>query len=313
MTGRLHRVGAATRRLGGLLVVLCLQLGLPAACAAFETRQEGAYERGLIWRVDGAGEMPSYVFGTLHAADARLRDLPPAVRTAFDAAGIAAFELDDSRLDQAELMEAILLPPGRRLEDILGPTLFQRAAAIVAPPGIFAEGLQNLKPWALITVLTTVPRETLQPSVDGQRLDSWLQAEARRRGKTVYGLETAAEQIAVFEEMTEADQIAMVADLVNHHHETQARLGRELDAYLAGDDTALMAEQYNGSRSTDETVAIRFFQRAIVSRNHVMVERMLPLLARDATFVAVGASHLLGEQGILRLLELRGFTVTRLE
>ncbi|MGE5765707.1 MAG: TraB/GumN family protein [Bacteroidota bacterium] len=47
-------------------------------------------------------------------------------------------------------------------------------------------------------------------------------------------------------------------------------------------------------------------------RNRLMVERMMPLMQRGSTFVGVGAGHLAGEEGILRLLEQRGYTVTRL-
>lgn len=53
-----------------------------------------------------------------------------------------------------------------------------------------------------------------------------------------------------------------------------------------------------------------FRERLIDDRNHRMAERLIPLLDRRL-FVAVGAGHLPGEQGILRLLEQRGFTATR--
>jgi hypothetical protein len=43
-----------------------------------------------------------------------------------------------------------------------------------------------------------------------------------------------------------------------------------------------------------------------------MVERLRPRLAEGGAFVAVGALHLPGEEGILRLLERQGYRVTRL-
>ncbi|HEY5762403.1 MAG TPA: hypothetical protein VIS73_04265, partial [Rhodocyclaceae bacterium] len=39
----------------------------------------GAYETGLLWRIDKPGLRPSYVFGTLHLPDARLLPLPEPV------------------------------------------------------------------------------------------------------------------------------------------------------------------------------------------------------------------------------------------
>lgn len=296
---------------GFAVPALCLLL--LAGCAGSETRHEPSFQRGLIWRVDGAGEKPSYLFGTFHSPDARLRALPPAVLSAFDAAEIVAFELDESRLDEAELAKSVQLPPGRRLEDILGPTLFRRAADMVAPMGVPAEGLQRLKPWALLSLFLAPAGEALRPAADGQALDYWLQAEARRRGKTVYGLETAAEQIAIFEEMTEADQVAMVTQIVNRGPEMKEKIDRMLDAYLAGDETTLMAEAHGRMSAADAAMATRLYQRAIRDRNRVMVERMLPLMAQDATFVAVGAAHLPGAEGIVRLLQREGFAVTRLD
>jgi len=282
---------------------------LLAACAA----PEATFERGLIWQVEGAGAKPSYVFGTMHSTDARLHALPPEVRAAFDGVEIAAFELDDSLVDQQQMAQSVRLPAGRRLEDILGPELFQSTAEAVAPLGIPPAALQQLKPWTLIGLLG-VPREEVLRTAQGQPpLDGWLQAEARRRGKAVHGLETVAEQTALFENMTEAEQVVMVTDLVNNYELVEEQYGRLLNTYLAGDAVALMAEIDDLSRTTDVDLAIRFRQQAIDDRNRLMVERMLPLMARDATFVAVGAAHLPGEAGIVRLLQQGGFAVTRLE
>ena len=63
----------------------------------------------------------------------------------------------------------------------------------------------------------------------------------------------------------------------------------------------------------DPAVAQRFNERLVTGRNRSMTERLVALFARGSTFVAVGAMHLPGEEGILSLLERRGYTVTRLQ
>jgi len=55
-----------------------------AGLAAFPAAAAERYTRGLLWRVSRAGAAPSHVFGTLHAADARLAGLPAPVRKAFE-------------------------------------------------------------------------------------------------------------------------------------------------------------------------------------------------------------------------------------
>ncbi|HEY7840695.1 MAG TPA: TraB/GumN family protein [Gammaproteobacteria bacterium] len=51
--------------------------------------------------------------------------------------------------------------------------------------------------------------------------------------------------------------------------------------------------------------------RLLTGRNRIMVERMLPLVESGDAFVAVGAMHLPGADGILALLRERGFTIER--
>ena len=54
-----------------------------------------------------------------------------------------------------------------------------------------------------------------------------------------------------------------------------------------------------------------FEQRIIIDRNHRMAERALPILADGNAFIAVGALHLPGKEGLVELFRQAGFTVTR--
>jgi uncharacterized protein YbaP (TraB family) len=54
-----------------------------------------------------------------------------------------------------------------------------------------------------------------------------------------------------------------------------------------------------------------FEQRIVTDRNHVMAEGSAPILADGNAFIAVGALHLPGDEGLVELLRKQGFTLTR--
>src|SRR3546814_15133245 len=93
------------------------------------------------------------------------------------------------------------------LEDILGPALFRRTAEAAAPLGLATETLQRLKPWALGLAFTLPPLERVRAAKGEPAYDAWLQAEGRRRGKTLQALETYDEQNEVFDGLREAEQV----------------------------------------------------------------------------------------------------------
>jgi uncharacterized protein YbaP (TraB family) len=140
-----------------------------------------------------------------------------------------------------------------------------------------------------------------------------LMGEARRKVMALHGLETYDEQIALFGDMSAAEQVVLVSDLLNDHARVDVEFGRMVAIYLAGDLEAIMAEAADWSGTADVEAAERFRRRLLDDRNRIMVARMIPLMQDGATFVAVGAAHLGGEMGILALLAERGFTLTRLD
>ena len=48
------------------------------------TLSTAGFDRGLLWRIEGTSERPSYVFGTIHISDPRVTDVAQTVTAAFD-------------------------------------------------------------------------------------------------------------------------------------------------------------------------------------------------------------------------------------
>ncbi|MEO3427321.1 TraB/GumN family protein [Pelagibius sp. CAU 1746] len=270
------------------------------------------FSEGLLWQLEKDGAPASYLLGTMHSTDPRLRELPRQIDEALEQSRVAVFEIVAGQDGAAEMGQAMQLAPGRNLQDIVGAELFERAAAAVADFGVTPEGLQRMKPWALGLFLARPRIEVIRQAQGEPAFDFWLQDEARRRGKALQGLESYAEQIEIFDSLGEAEQVAMVADLLDDHEHIVAQFNTMFRAYLKGDTATLMAVANDYSGVDDVEATRRLAERMIDDRNRTMAERMVPLLEQGRAFVAVGALHLPGEAGILSLLQRRGYRVTRL-
>ena len=291
--------------LAGLSVLV--SLAAPLASAA----EERPYGQGLLWRVERAGIEPNHVFGTMHTADPEIVALPPAVNQVFEAAGSVVLEIVMSPRVRGELGQAMLLPEDRGLDAIAGPQRFARVREAGLRYGLLDAQLKRFKPWALSMFFSLPPSELQRQAAGGTPLDQVLQTRASDRGIPLHGLETVDEQIDVLAELSESEQLnpldaALVANpQIESHFETMKRV------YLDRDLAALhrLAEEMseNGGRKIHEL----FFERLIDARNHRMAARLTDRLAEGKAFVAVGALHLSGPEGILKLLEQAGYTLTR--
>jgi hypothetical protein len=283
-----------------LLTVFCfIQL---AAIAQAGTDKS----HGLLWEVSRAGAEPAYLFGTIHSEDPAVLQLARPVQQAFDTSQSVVLEM---LLDMEAMVyssTAMLMLDGRSLSDIIGQPLFRQASTAIQSRGIPEAVLDRMQPWAAAVTLSMPAQET------GQVLDVMLYQNSLQQGKDVYGLETVQEQLDLFESMSEADQIALLKDAVENFPDIDVMHAELLAAYKQRDLDGLMAISEESMQQGDQRLADEFQQRLVVDRNHRMAERMQPYLQQGKAFIAVGALHLPGEEGLLNLLEQQGYTVRRL-
>jgi uncharacterized protein YbaP (TraB family) len=292
---KVHRSGSAVLLVGLLFFLLVVSL---------QASEDKNY--GLLWEVSKPGSEAAYLFGTIHSEDPEVLKLAQPVQQAIDRSDTVVLEM---LLDVEAMMYssvAMLMPDGRVLSGIIGEPLFQQTALAIQSRGIPEIVLERMKPWAAAVTLSMPASKT------GQVLDMMLYQDALQQGKVVHGLETIQEQLNVFESLSEADQISMLEEAVENFPDLDAMYADLLDAYKQRDLAGLMALNEASMKAGDPQLADEFQQRLIIDRNHRMSERMQQYLQQGKVFVAVGALHLPGEDGLLNLLEQQGYTVRRL-
>ena len=291
-----------------LALVLVFVLAPQGALASAEV----IYGQGLLWRVERPGETPSHLFGTMHSSDPDVTRLPEPVAAALDGARTFGMEMVLSA-DAIGRLRAANTLRGRDLENLLGSARFERLADLGWRYGLGVSVLRQLKPWAVMFLLSQPPAEFARRTArqEAPPLDLLLQQRAAAQGKSIFGLESASEQLALFDDLPLPDQIAFLDATMVENARIDAWWSTMKQAYLARDVGAIYQLMSESRMADDQGLMQLFKERMIDRRNERMAERMRPQLVEGRTFIAIGALHLPGERGVLNLLVQQGYAITR--
>ncbi len=282
-------------------------LALLFVCGSAIAAEAGPYHHGILFEIRPAqGADPSILLGTIHSDAPRVVNLPEPIRSRFDAAPAFVMEVVPDARAVIKSMLTMVYTDGRTLQDVLPADTYLETVEAMEEIGLPVSAFKDFKPWAAVTLLS-LPR-----SGSGDFLDIHLYKTALEAGKTVEALETIEEQLAVFDELTEDEQIALLRETLASRQQIPEVFEQLVDAWLERDLGRLLSlsDLYLGAG--DKVLAERFRRVAIDARNLRMFERMRPMLDRGGRFIAVGALHLPGTGGLLQRLVKAGFVVTPL-
>jgi uncharacterized protein YbaP (TraB family) len=274
--------------------------------------------KGIFWKIEKPGIKPSWLLGSMHVTDPRVLQLPPRTQAAHDAADTIVIESDEI-LDEKKASAALMMKPelmmftdGTTIEKLLSHEDYTRLEEGLKQRGIPLSAVSRMRPWMISSVVALPSCEMARKAKGVQFLDQKIATDAVAEGKQVKGLETLSEQLQAMAELpTEFHMKSLIETLelgskVNDVVETMT------DLYLTGDIgmTMPMLKTVSPEGDEEDSDYAAFEQRIILDRNKVMAERAAPILANGNIFMAVGALHLPGEQGVIELLRKQGFTLT---
>ena len=263
----------------------------------------GSYEKGLLWSVKKAGQANSFVFGTMHSDHPTVTNLPSPVKRAFNLADSFTAEMD---MDMGAMLQSqmkMMLPANQSLQNLVGQRNYKNSTRLMSAYGMPEVIVDRMKPWA-IAVTLQIPKPN-----GGLALDLMLYQQAKQKGLKLYGLETMDEQIGLFDNLPTKQQVTMLEQSIKDHPSMPAKIDTMRRLYLNRDIGGLMRFGQKEMQRAAPEMAEHMNKKMLVERNYRMVERMQPQLSAGNAFIAVGALHLPGREGILQLLENQGYSL----
>lgn len=269
-----------------------------------------------VW-VARNGANTVYLAGTIHVMRPADYPLPRAYDQAYAAASALYFEIDmddpyenGQGLTQAQLQQQYLDPQGLTLTQVLTPQNWSALRGYMLGEGLSIEAVNQWSTQMVINALGFREMDLYYGfSADG--VDAYLAARAQRDGKAIHGLETSTLQHHVLHTMHEGYENELVQKFLDDvgTDSISTDMNTLVATWRSGDTTRINAESIEPMR----TLANADYQLLHAGRNNAWVPQIDALLQTPETeMVVVGVAHMAGEEGLVRQLRRRGYSVERL-
>ncbi len=269
----------------------------------------GAAQAGSpVWKVS-RGDRHFYLGGTIHILGEADYPLPRAFDVAYGKSDTLVFETDIKKSRNPKFteafMEKMVYSDNRTLKKLLTPDTFRALTIFAADRDVPVDALNHFKPGLVLVSLTLLEVERL--GVAGIGVDEFFFSKAVKDGKIIHHLESLEEQISFFENMGQGNEDELIAYIIKDLETLPGQLPVIKSAWKTGDipglDRAILAPL---KKDFPE-----LYQSLFINRNQKWMPKIQKMAATpEVEFILVGAAHLAGEQGLLRLLKTRGFTIT---
>lgn len=291
-----------------------------AGLAEAETRRAddliNAY--GLLWRIAKDSLPPSHLYGTIHSTDdgalavaRRAAEEIPGAKVVVTELGGPIDEMDKAKIAAEMLARAV----DRDHDTFAGVAAADRAdiEKMLGERGYPVEFAHHLRLWFL-AVLTAAPEcEAKREALDLPEVDQFLAERAKAAGVRVVALETPQEQLDAVASTKPEVAAALLAVAARDPELNDDIYATLLTLYRESRPAEILAvgDAVGGMSASERAAEDAFTRLLLVERNATMAERLAPLLENGGVFVAVGALHLNGKDGLIERLRDLGYTVTR--
>ena len=291
-------------------------------CALFLINNANAQ---LLYKISGKGlDKPSYIVGTLHLAPASFVESIPGANRILVSVDQVCGEVDMNEINSTEnmqkMMEAMMLPEGQSLSDILTSeemdklnAYLRKILGVDLTNPMIAEQMGKMTPVSLGTTLELMTYMKETPGFNPAALiDEYFQKEAIKKGKPIIGVETVDFQIQILYKSSTLDRQKEDLFCSIDNEEEYSKLMKEVtEAYFAQNIEELQAvmEQEYDIACGDIEETEKEMELVLYGRNEDWIKKMPAIMSEKSTLFVVGAGHLPGDRGVLKLLKDNGYKV----
>ncbi len=272
--------------------------------SAYVTQRPAPYSEGVFWQVSKDGRVAGHILGTIHSNDERVTRVPKRVMDVFaKSSGYAIEAFPGSELwnpyhGLQNIRGRMMLPDEQTLAEVAGKELAREVYEILRRNYVDEEFARRVKPWAAIHSIA-IKSEHHGPIVDQKLLDL-----AVLQNKELYQIESPEELLAAFYAMPMDSQVSLLKDKLRAFPEMRDTMEEIVQAYGREDLQAMMdlSTDFIDKDPSKRKHREAYLKHAIDIRSVVMAHYMQGPLQRGNSFIAIGALHLYGKNGVLSLL-----------
>lgn len=261
----------------------------------------------LLWKITGNDlTTTSYLFGTIHMIGKEDYIFNEKMQAAFDSSKAVAFEIKvDDMMNigsQMSLMGKAFMSNGKTLKDLLNDEEYKIVQDHFKELGLPLMFLERMKPMFLSALASGDMSPDGLNSGEVVSYELELMEVAKKQKKPISGLETVEYQMSIFDSIPYDAQAQMLVESIKMSDE-------------GGDQFREMVELYKSQNiegmqtmvTDDESGFADYETLLLTQRNENWIPIMAKMMKENPTFFAVGAGHLGGKKGVIRLLEEEGY------
>ena len=263
----------------------------------------------LLWKVSGNGlQKPSYLFGTHHVADQTICDSIKGFNDAYNSIEQLYGEVDTEKMNsmatQLKMLTHMKMPKGQTLSSLYTEDQLKIVDEFVTSVlGVGVKSFDSYKPVMVSSSLQVFIAMKIYPDFNAEKaIDSHMQAMAKKDKKEVGGLETIDFQINMLYNEPLEKQAADLLEMAEKSKEAEEDIIVLTELYRQQDLAKMWELMLEDTEPED-------LETMLYGRNRNWVEQMKNIMPSASAMFVVGAGHLPGDQGLIKLLENEGYTL----
>ena len=277
----------------------------------------------LMWKAEDKNGNYAYLFGSIHAGDSAVDNMPDYFEKAYADSDTLAFEIDMSDIyseitASSSMLTDVIYSDGTTIKDHISENTYNKLVEILKGNGIYNSLYDYYKPlmWESLIENIAVFKAGLNAN---KGVDMVLTNRAKADKKEIDEVESINFQMSMFNGLSDGVVELMMSEYTKDGAvEEQAKQLKALyEKWKNGTITEkdVLDEDIDESKLTEEEKALLDeYQNALLTdRNKGMTEKLVNYMKNGRkVMLVVGTAHFLGDDGIVSLLEKQGITVTKI-
>ncbi len=260
-----------------------------------------------IWQIT-SGRYKIYIGGTIHVLAESDFPLPRVFDRAYKKADILVFETDIGKTAEPEfssqVMELMTYPGQTTLKSKLSAGTYADLTAFSTERGIEVHALNKFKPGMVMAVLTLA--EGARAGAVAAGVDEHFYLQGQKDNKPMQFLEEPMAQISFLSQIGIGKEDEMIAYILKDIGSLKDLLPVMKKAWRTGNNKLM----FDATLAPLKAEYPDLYATMMVDRNLAWLPAIEKMLKTPETeFILVGAAHLAGDQGLIRLLKQKGFRV----